>query len=266
MVLALMPAPPMPCIVSLQLGGENHTTTGHAANSHDLLAHFINLSSTALLPKDRTALDLMKERQGAALKKLVDAADSSPDEGVMWEAFGAYIREELEARLGGKQIDLRFLSMASVGEGGAIHKAAVSHSIGHDHLYGPLPGAEGVLGFTYRELVCRSWARIRSSKEPPEVVDPGSGVEIIEACDDTLPEARFEIIEACDGKSTDDTLPEARFEIIEACDGKSTDDTLPEARFETIEACDGKSTDDTLPEARLETIEEFNDNSTGNAV
>lgn len=150
MVLACLPVPPMPMIVSREArdteGGQ--CIEACATSSHDVIAHLLNLAASrgdGLLNRDREARQIQANER---LLQEIDSMEGVPAHALderAWTSFARFTTMYIAcfSSAGSPLPDCRFLQPSDVPQGHPVALQAADHARGHDALFGPVPGVQG---------------------------------------------------------------------------------------------------------------------------
>ena len=182
MIVAALPAPPMPIMVSREIMDEAFVTTS-TCSSHDLIAHLMNIACTCATDKQNEDRALLQARLQMELFEAVDAWRSGePDLALVlppvawsYRVLSDFTRKYVQSYLPGSGgEDVRFVQPHEVDRTHLVHRRAVDFHKAQDLLYGKCRmltvGKKGERyarnydHVSYPELVQMSVARILDAK------------------------------------------------------------------------------------------------------
>lgn len=177
MVLACLPVPPMPMIVSKEVrdkeGGQSIEAC--ATSSHDVIAHLLNLAASKRdekLNKERAA------RQVQVHDRLLHEIDTMDEFGLhalderAWTSFARFTTMYIACFSSAESPmpDCRFLQPSDVPRGHPVALQAADHARAHDALFGPVPGVSGDPNERSYEVSCRPRATSQAHRPPGPMV------------------------------------------------------------------------------------------------
>lgn len=172
MVMASLPFPPMPMMVSKQLADESSfvDTELKSINSHDLIAHLMNICCCYCKDNDARMLKqiaLQEEMFARFDNESVDLLLSSVDK--VYELMGEFTRRYIQLYMPDpeKPQDVRFIPWQDVDKDHVVYRKALDFHKAQDLLYGVCAGRPAASSSTwenYGDLVLHSARRIVLSK------------------------------------------------------------------------------------------------------
>jgi hypothetical protein len=183
MIVAALPVPPMPIMVSRELADENFAASS-TCSSHDLIAHMMNIACTCATEKQNADRALLQTQLQADLFEAVDSWRASEPDPLLvlppiawtYRVLGEFTRRYVQSYLPdpAKDQDVRFVPVHEVDRTHAVHRRAVEFQKAQDLLYGKCRMltvdkkgeryARSYDHMSYAELVQMSVARILDSK------------------------------------------------------------------------------------------------------
>lgn len=184
MIVAALPLPPLPIMVSRELAGEEGAFAASCCSSHDLLAHLMNIACTCATEKQNSERAALQIRLQADLFDAVDSwREAEPDPllvlppiGWTYKTLCDFTRKYVQSYLPdpARDQDLRFLPLHEVDREHPVHARAIEFHKAQDLLYGKCRlltvarrgerYARSYDTLSYAELVQMSVARILDSK------------------------------------------------------------------------------------------------------
>ena len=182
MIVAALPLPPMPVMVSREVAGDNFVSSA-CCSSHDLLAHLMNIACTCATDKQNAERALVQTQLQAELFDAVDSwRRSEPDmllvlPPIAWtyRIMGEFTRRYVQSYMPdpGRDQDVRFVPVHEIDRTHPVHIRAMEFQKAQDLLYGKCKmltvGKKGERyartyeTMSYAELVQMSVARILDS-------------------------------------------------------------------------------------------------------
>lgn len=169
MIMASLPIPPMPMLANKQLADESSFVDSSCTtiNSHDLIAHLMNVCSCHC--KDN---DARMHKQLALQEEMFSKMDSQLDLSSTddaYNALGEFTRRYIQTYMPEpeKPQDVRFIHWRDVDKNHAVYRKALEFQMAQDLLYGACDGrviANLKNDLSYGDLVLHSARRIVLSK------------------------------------------------------------------------------------------------------
>lgn len=171
MVLASLPVPPMPLMVSRRLEDEHGTTmsSDNVASSFDVVAHLLNLAASTGNHSLNQSRAIRQHKVHDALLKEIDSVpdlDCQAGLDAAWVAFARFTTDYIGCFMAASSArqDTRFCDPAQVPLGCPVHLQAAGHALAHDELFGPVAHggvAPDYHSMGYTALVHRAAWRLR---------------------------------------------------------------------------------------------------------
>ena len=174
MTIMSLPFPPLPIMVTKQMCDEESCTDGnyHVANSHDLIAHFLNIKSVSNDEKDslnRQSLQL------TALETLCSSFDNwksqnkdsqqLPSADICIQYFGTFLRDYVQSFIGNQDCmpDIRIMPINTIYGNHPVYLQSIQFVNAQNILYGVCMGQPACDLTTYVGILQLSANRILSS-------------------------------------------------------------------------------------------------------
>jgi hypothetical protein len=174
MTIMSLPFPPLPIMVTKQMCDEESCTDGsyHVANSHDLIAHFLNIKSVS---NDEQDSFNRQSLQKTALVTLCTSFDNwksenkdttrLPSADICLLYFGAFLRSYIQSFIGNKDCmpDIRIMPINTMYGNHPVYLQSIQFVNAQNILYGICGGEPTSDITTYVDILQMSANRIISS-------------------------------------------------------------------------------------------------------